>query len=194
MHGVACEREGRRVSLMRRFGWQIGGISIAVAMVVALGLLAFGRGSGGTKGVASPRPSPSPHATPTVDPRVAEVEAAARRYVEAVEESARTGNPSSVDQLVVHGSQAEGNAAISADFSRENHYNFISSRIDFDESSWRISVEATTATVSLKYAAFGHNADWPSLRPREADHETTQVRMSLEFEDQDGKWLVSQST
>lgn len=180
---------------MRRFGWQIGGVTIALAVVVALGVLAFGCGSGSRLAV-TPTAHPSPHATatPTVDPRIAQVEAAAKQYVEALERSASTGDPSAIDQLVVSGSQAEGNAAILADFSRENHYNFIATRVDFDETAWQLSVEASTATASFQFRLFGHNADWPSLRPRESDHETASIKMSLEFELDGGKWLVTRSS
>ena len=175
---------------MRRFGWQISGISVAVAAVVVLGLLAFGCGSG-TKVVGTPVAKVTARPTPTVDGRVADVEAAARRYVEALEASAKTGDASAVDALVVAGSQAEGNAGILADFSRENHYNFIAGRVDYDPSSWQVSVGGATATAVFQFELFGHNADWPSLRAREADHESHSVQMNLEFQLEDGKWLVA---
>jgi hypothetical protein len=179
---------------MRRFGWQIGGLCIAIGAIVALAVLVFARGPSGAPAVHRASASPTTRATPTADARVLAVEAAARRYVEAVEESARSGDPAPVDALVVPGSQAEGNAGVAADISRQDHQNFIASRIDFDERSWSVSVAETVATVTFRYAAFGHAASWPSLRPREADHETREVGMTLEFELRDGLWLVDRSS
>jgi len=177
---------------MRRFAWQIGGIAVALGAVLALGILVFACGSPATVHLSPATTTPRP--SPTADPRIAEVEAAAKRYVEAVEQSAKTGSATMVDQLVVHGSQAEGNAGITADFSRENHYNFMSNRIDFVNSSWQVTVNSSTASVSVQYSVFGHDADWPSLRPRESDHESAPVRLTLELEYQSGQWLVAQST
>jgi hypothetical protein len=138
--------------------------------------------------------TPSVRATATPDPRIAVVEAAVRRYVEAVEASARTGDPTAVNALVVPGSQAAGNAAITADFSRENYYNFIASRIDYNAKSWNIVVANSTATASVRYMLYGHAADWPSLHSREPDHETPEVELKLQFDLRDGNWLVSQSS
>jgi hypothetical protein len=180
---------------VRGYGWQIGGLGVALAGVVGLGMLAFGCGSGAAPpGAVTPSASPSVRASVTADPRVAEVEAAARRYIEAVEQSAKTGDASEVDKLVVAGSQAEGNAAITANFSRENRFNFIASRIDYNGHSWRTSVGQTTASISVGYSLFGHTADWPSLRAREEDHQTAEVQLQLEFELRDGKWLVVRSS
>jgi hypothetical protein len=178
---------------VRRFGWQIGGLLVAAAIVVMLALFAFGCGS-------APHPSPpptatsSPHASPTLDARAAAVEAAARRYVQALQDSAKTGDPSGVDALVVSGSQAEGNAGIGASFSRSNHYNFIATRIDFDETAWDVTVRKDTATVRFRFSLFGHEADWPSLTPRGPDHEKGPVELHLDLELRSGAWLVTESS
>jgi hypothetical protein len=168
-------------------------MGVAVGAVVVLGVLAFGCGGGGQP---APRAtaSPSVRATATPNPRVAQVEAAVRRYIEAVQASARTGNASGVDQLVVAGSQAEGNAGIVANLSRENHYNFIATSIHLDEAAWIVSLSRETASVTARYSLVGHLADWPSLTPRESDHETPAVQLQLGFELRDGKWLVNQSS
>lgn len=176
---------------MRRFGWQISGISVAVAAVVVLGLLAFGCGSGSrVVGVSAPKVTPRP--TPTADPRVAAVEAAARRYVQALEDSAKSGNPSAVDALVVPGSQAAGNAGIASSFSRDNHYVFVAATIGYAE--WRTTVNDTSADVAFQYTLFGHAADWPSLKPREPDRTNGPISLSLEFELHGDTWLVSRSS
>lgn len=191
MHGGHAELEG--CWTVRRFAWQIGGVGVALAGVAVLGLLAFGCGSS-----APVRPtataSPTPHPTATTDPRVAEVDAAVRRYVQAVEDSARTGSATAVDALVVAGSQAAGNAGIVANLSRENHYNFIASRIDYDASSWHVAVLDATANVTVRYSLYGHLADWPSLAPKEADHETPTAQLQLELALRDGRWLVDRSS
>jgi hypothetical protein len=179
---------------VRRYGWQIGGLGVAVAAVVALGLLAFGCGSsGGTPPRAvSPSASASVRASATADPRVAEVEAAARRYVQALQESAKSGDPSPVNALVVPGSQAAGNAGVASNFSRDNHYAFIASRVDF--AAVAATVNRTTATAKVTYALYGHTADWPSLTPRESDHETGSFDLSLDLELRGSQWLVSRSS
>ncbi len=92
------------------------------------------------------------------------------------------------------GSQAAGNAGITADFSRVNHYNFMTSRIDYDEGSWSTTVATTEATATVSYSLFGHTADWPSLRAREQDHETAKVQIHLTFELRSGAWLVAQTS
>src|SRR5581483_4934082 len=102
--------------------------------------------------------------------------------------SARTGSSASVDLLVVPGSQAAGNASILADLSRQNHYNFISSRIDFDPQSWQINVLVNTATATVTYSLYGHLADWPSLRPRDSDHQSPGVLLNLQLELHGDQW------
>ena len=179
---------------MRRHAWQIGGLMVAVGAIVVLGILAFGRGDNARAIRTTGHPTGTPRATATADLRVAEVQAAARRYVEALERSAASGDAAQVDRLVVPGTQAAGNAGIAASFSRDNHYNFIASRIDYDEPSWEVSVNQASATARLRYSLFGHTADWPSLRPRESDHETNAFQMELEFELHGGAWLVTRSS
>jgi hypothetical protein len=178
---------------MRRFGWQIGGVGVALVAVVALAALAFGA-CGSSSRVSRSAVSPTARATASADPRVAEVEAAARRYVEALEASAKSGDASAVDALVMPGSQAEGNAGIVSSFSRANGYNFIASRIEYASDSWQVTVVDDTATVLVTYSVFGHAADWPSLRPRESDHEAKPTSLHLEFELSKGQWLVSRSS
>jgi len=179
---------------MRRFGWQIGGLGVAVGALVGLGGLAFGCGANPSAPVGRHVPAASARATPTptADPRVAQVEAAARRYIEAVELSAKTGDPSPVDALVVPGSQAEGNAGIASSFSHDNHYTFVASRIDYGAIT--VNVEVSTATAAISYRLFGHAADWPALKPREPDHETDQFHLDLELELQGQAWLISRSS
>jgi hypothetical protein len=176
---------------MRRFGWlQIAGLLVACGVIAGLAVLAFARGASPPRPV-SPRPTASARATATPDPRVAEVEAAARRYVQALQDSAKTGDPAPVDALVVPGSQAAGLAGIAASFSRTEKYNFIVDRVDFDAASWIAQVNTTTATVSFRYSLHGHDADWPSLRPRETDHESQPLSASYQFELHEGSWLIA---
>jgi hypothetical protein len=185
----ACSWKG--AASVRRFAWQIGGLGVAAGACVVLGVLAFGCGSGAP---ARPSATASPTARPTAsaDPRVAEVDAAVRRYVQAREDSARTGDPTAVDALVVPGSQAAGSAGVASSFSRDNHFAFIASRIDFSRVDAQVNVDSATATVT--YSTYGHLADWPSLKPREADRENGPFTLKLVLELHGTAWLVSQSS
>jgi hypothetical protein len=48
--------------------------------------------------------------------------------------------------------------------------------------------------VRVAFKLYGHDADWPSLRPREPDHETTTYSSSFEMELVGQKWLIYKST
>jgi hypothetical protein len=177
---------------MRRFGWQIGGLSVALLAVLGLGMLAFGCGSPQAPAHVRASATVGPRVTATADPRVVQVEDAARRYVQALQDAAKSGDPGGVDALVVPGSEAEGNAGIASSFSRDNHYAFIAARIDYG--AWQVTVDSTTANVTLHYTLYGHTADWPSLRPREADRTMNPVTLKLELEFHGSAWLVSRSS
>jgi hypothetical protein len=41
---------------------------------------------------------------------------------------------------------------------------------------------------------YGHDADWPSLRPREPDHETTIYQSQFEMEQVRSTWLIYKSS
>ena len=172
---------------MRRFGWQISGISMAVAAVVVLGLLAFGCGSG-AKAVGTPIPKVTPRATPTADARVAEVEAAARRYVQALADSMKTGSPTELDSLSVPGSQAEGNAGVSAHVVRATGRTFVATEVDVT----RIQVDfaSPVATVTLAYTLDGFDASWPSLQQLGTGRAVSRDAV-LELDLVAGQWLVA---
>lgn len=184
-HAVA-RKEGRVA--MRRFGWQIGGVSVALVLLVALGLLAFGCGSGSRAPGPSPTPRVTPHATPTADPRVAEVEAAARRYVQALADSMKTGSPTELDSLSVPGSQAAGNAGITAHIVRDTGKTFVATVVTI--SDLHVELASSAATATLDYSLEGYDAAWPSLRPLGSDR-TLQHHESLELDLVQGQWLVA---
>lgn len=174
--------------VLRRYAWQIGGVATAAAVVAVLVTLSL-RGSGtGTHAGATPTIRAS--ASATADPRVEQVKAIARAFVEADVQSGRTGDPTPVDALTAPGSQAEGNAATTADFSRQAHHALVAARIDFDESAWRVSLSPSHALVSVSYTVVGHEAEWPSLRPLENDHPSKvfQDRLAMELTGQ--RWLI----
>jgi len=178
-----------RPPFVRRYLVQIVAVTVAVAGVVVLGVLAF-RPAGGSGGSGAVRSPVTAHATATPDPRVDEVKAVARKYLAAFWASAKTGDTSAVDALTEKDSEAYGRAALNARLSKEEQHNFISSRIDVDEASWTVQVTSEKATVSVSFRMYGHDADWPSLRAREPDHETKALQASFSMEAMSQGWLV----
>jgi len=178
-----------RPPFVRRYLVQIVAVTVAVAGVVALGVFAF-RPSGGSGGSGVVRSPVTAVTTATPDPRVDEVKAVARKYLEAQADSAKTGDTTAVDALTEKDSRAYGNAAIAASISKDAHHNFMAQRIDVDEGAWSVHVLQTHATATVIFRLFGHDADWPSLRPREPDHETTAYRMTFQMEMVGKSWLI----
>jgi hypothetical protein len=181
-----------RPPFVRRYLVQIVAVTVAVAGVVVLGVFAF-RPSGGSGGSGVVRSPVTAVPTATPDPRVDEVKAVARKYLEAFAESAKTGDTSAVDALTEKDSKAYSSAAEAAFISKDAHHNFMAQRVEVDEGTWMVNVLATHATVAVTYRLFGHDADWPSLRPREADHETPSYRSSFQLEMVGEKWLIYDS-
>lgn len=170
---------------------QIAAVTVTLVALVALAVLAF-RPSAGRGGlVHSPVVA---RATATADPRVGEVKAVARAYLLAFWESAKTGDTSAVDALTEKDSQAYGNAAMGAYISKSEHHNFVALRVDVDDSAWTVQPLSDSATVDVAFRLFGHDADWPSLRPRETDHETTIYRTELKMEKVGQAWLIYNTT
>ena len=182
-----------RPPFVRRYLVQIVAVTVAVAGVVALGVFAF-RPSGGSGGSGVVRSPVTAVTTATPDPRVDEVKAVVRKYLEAFWASAKTGDTTAVDALTEKDSQAYGNAAIAAYISKSEHHNFVAVRIDIDEGAWKVAALSEHATVAVAFRLFGHDADWPSLRPREPDHETTLYANKFEMELVAQKWLIYNST
>jgi|SRR5438270_13037534 len=178
-----------RPRFVRRYAVQIAAVMVAVVGVVVIGVLAF-RPSGGSGGSAVVRSPVTARATATPDPRVDEVKAVARRYLEAFWESAKTGDTSAVDALTEKDSQAYGRAALNARISKDEKHNFVVSRIDVDEGSWAVGLSSGKATVSVSFRMYGYDADWPSLHAREPDHETEILHSSFDMEAIAQGWLV----
>jgi hypothetical protein len=178
-----------RPPFVRRYAVQIAAVTVAVVGVVVLAVFAF-RPSGGGGGSAVVKSPVTARGTATPDPRVDEVKAVARKYLEAFWDSAKTGDTSAVDALTEKDSQAYGRAALNARISKDDRHNFVASRIDIDESSWAVQVTSTKATVAVAFRMFGHDADWPSLVAREADHETKTLQSNLEMDAIGPRWLV----
>ena len=181
-----------RPPFVRRYLVQIVAVTVAVAGVVVLGVFAF-RPSGGAGGSGVVRSPVTAVTTATPDPRVDEVKAVARKYLQAFADSARTGDTSAVDALTEKDSQGYSNAAIAARISKDAHHNFVALRIDVDDSAWRVDVFSSHATVTVSYQLYGHDADWPSLRPRETDHETSSFRATFQMEVVRSTWLIYES-
>jgi hypothetical protein len=174
--------------LVRRHLVQIIALAVAVGVVVALGVMALRPRSTSRRGDVPPITA---RTAATPDPRVNEVKAAARRFIEAFWASARTGDPALVRSLTELGTQAEGNALVNATISRSSQANFLAERVDFDDTSWQVTTSAQRATVGVFYRLFGHDGDWPSLRPQDSDHETRTLHADLQMEIVGRKWLIT---
>lgn len=175
---------------MRRFGWQIGGLGVAVGALVGLGSLAFGCGGGSSVPVGRHAPAASARATatPAADPRVAQVEAAARRYIEALDRAMQTGSPDELDSLSVPGSQAEGNAGIAAHVVHNTGKAFVVTGMSIKTIT--TNVFSSAATVTVDYVLTGYDASWPALRA--TDSSTTLAQHEdLELQAVGNSWLVA---
>jgi len=173
---------------VRRFAWQIGGLGVALGACVVLGVLAFGCGAG-SPARSTATASPTPHPTATADPRVAQVDAAVRRYVQALVDAMRTGSPTELDSLSVPGSQAEGNAGITAHVVQGTGKAFVTRQLQVSE--LQITLAASTdAMATVSYAMTGYDASWPSLKQLDSDHVLT-AKNTLELQFVDGQWLVA---
>jgi hypothetical protein len=175
--------------LVRRHLVQIIALAVAVGVVVALGVMALRPGSTSRRGDVPPITA---RTAATPDPRVDEVKAAARRFVVALWDSAKTGDPAAVRALAEAGTQAEGNSLVAATISKTDRHNFAASRVDFDETSWQVSVLEEHAAVDVSYRLYGHDAEWPSLRPRETDRETPAYPAHFQMERVGQTWLITQ--
>lgn len=158
----------------------------AAARACTVALLAVTAALAGCGGGA-PTTTPSP----TADPRVAQVEDVARKFIEALDHSAITGDPNPVDAFTEDGSQARGNAGLAVDISRQAGHNFMVSREDFDDHSWQVVLNAA-ASVRFSYRVYGHDATWPALEKTSADQwrGPYSVRMTMHFDSQTGHWLI----
>jgi hypothetical protein len=167
-------------------------LALAAAVIVAGGL-----GTAVLRSASGPRPGDGTHppvtakTAATPDPRVDEVKAVARQFIEQFWESAKTGDTAAVHMLTEPGTQADGNAGINVTISKTSRANFMASRVVVDESSWKVVVLTQHATVACAYRLLGHDADWPSLRAREVDHETKQLRANFEMELVGKRWLIT---
>jgi hypothetical protein len=175
------------VVAVRRFAVQIGGIVVAVAGVVCLGVLAFACGGSGVPRV-SPTAAATARATATPDPRVAAVDAAVRRYVQALAAAMRTGSATELDSLSLPGSQAAGNAGVIAGIVRENHVGFVTDQVDVTLNT--VDISTSNATASIDYRFVGYDVDWPSLARRPGSGRTIAAHSTLELTLITGKWLV----
>jgi hypothetical protein len=117
------------------------------------------------------------------------VEAAARAYVEALDNAMRTGSPDELDSLSVPGSQAEGNAGIAAHVVRDTSRTFIVTQVAFTSVAVDI-VASSDATAQIDYQLTGYDAAWPSLKALGGSR-TVARRKLLEFTLLDGRWLVA---
>lgn len=175
------------MALLRRLWLPLASLGVVAALMATMAVLAFRPSR--VHPVA--HASAPPHPTPTPDPRVEEVKSAVRTFIQAFWDSAKTGNPDPVDALTVPDSQAAGNAGIPNAFDRMEHHNFMAAYIEYMPGSWMVSLTDGKAEVSVSYRLYGHDAEWPSLHPREPDHFTGVLTDHLEIVFEHGRWLVN---
>jgi hypothetical protein len=120
---------------------------------------------------------------------VAEVDAAVRRYVQALVDSMRTGSPTELDSLSVPGSQAEGNAGITAHVVQGTGKAFVTTHLQITELQVTL-VGATDATATVSYTMTGYDASWPSQK-QVGSERTLSAKNSLELQLLSGQWLVA---
>jgi hypothetical protein len=177
-------------AFVRRHLPQVAALAAAVFIVAGVGVAAL-RVAGTPRSANVTRPPVTARTVATPDPRVDEVKAVARRFIEALWESARTGDATAVRALTEAGTPAEGNSLVAATISRSSRRNFIASRVDVDETSWRISLLLDHATVNVAYRLYGHDAEWPTLRPLDADRETPAYPGVFQMDLVGQRWLVA---
>lgn len=159
---------------------------VLVGLVVVLGVVAFRTTGKPTAKPVAVTATPSPTADASAD----EVKTFIREYIAAEEKSAATGDATPLDAFTVPGSQAAGNEGILVRDSRDFHTNFMASRIDYIDASWKIDAFATSASASCEFRLFGHDAQWPSLQPTGPDRETQVWSRHFELVKTGGKWLI----
>jgi FAD/FMN-containing dehydrogenase len=164
---------------------------VAVGAVVALGVLAFACG-----GSAPPKVSPTATATArvtaTADPRMADVEAAVRRYVQALADAMRTGESAELSRLAVQGSQAEGNAGVIAGIIRTNHKAFVTERVVVSALSAQVNL--ASAVVTVDYHFTGYDVEWPSMARLSESDRTIDAHSTIEMTLVSDAWLVDRAS
>lgn len=178
------------MAFVRRHLPQVAALAAAVFILAGVGAAAL-RVAGTPQPGNATRPPVTARTSATPDPRVDEVKAVARRFIEALWESARTGDPSAVRALTEAGTPAEGTSLVAATISRSSGHNFMASRVDFDETRWRIDLLYQHASVKVSYRLYGHDAEWPSLRPLDADRETPAYPGAFQMDLVGQRWLVA---
>jgi hypothetical protein len=191
-HPALARAARGRMGFVRRYWLQVAGVVVGLGIVAAIGVFAF-RGSGGSGTAVRTSTTASAAPSATADPRVAEVKAAVRAFIAADVESAKTGDATLVHALAEPGSAADDTAGVTATISHTDHHNFITTRIDYADTSWHVVLGTASASADVDVSFFGHDATWPSLQPTEQDHETQVFHDHFELVTLSGKWLVSTS-
>ena len=174
---------------VRRHLPQVLALAAVVLVAAGLGTVAL-RSATGPRTGGGTHPPVTAQSAATPDPRVDDVKAVARRFLVALWESAKSGDTTALHMLTVSGTQADGNAGLVASFGRDTHHTFAASRVEIDEGTWQIDVLSEHAAVRVMYHVYGHDADWPSLAPREMDHLTPAYSADMEMELLQSKWLI----
>ncbi|HXA28469.1 MAG TPA: hypothetical protein VN193_06945 [Candidatus Angelobacter sp.] len=133
--------------------------------------------------------SPTARATATADPRVAAVDAAVRRYVQALADAMRTGSPDELGGLSVPGSQAQGNAGVAAHVAHDTGKCFVVTTLTINPMSIDMA-GSSAALATVTYTLTGYDASYPSLQQLSSAR-MVHAQKQLELALMDGRWLVS---
>jgi hypothetical protein len=168
-------------------------MAVAVAFVAWLGWINL-RGSGsGVASTASGSASPSGSvgatttASPTADPAQAQVEAAARRWVQAYDDAYKTGDAKQLAALDLPGSQADGESGAPFLDMRQTGKTFLTTSITYD--SLVVQTFTNAASADMFYTALGQDAAWPSLQIKGPARQL-KLHFRLTFVLINGQWLV----
>jgi len=180
--------EGTLLRFVRSHALQVGAVTAVLILIgVLVGLNVHGSGGGspaavGTTATAAVSPSP------TADPRIAEVTAAAKNWIEAENRAYKTGSAEELNSLSVPDSQANGVAGIPRESVLHSHQTFVATRTEYTQLT--IQVFSTSATADITYNVTGFRADWPSLVAIQPSKTVTGDHEMLSFQLLGGMWLV----
>lgn len=127
--------------------------------------------------------------SPTPDPQKAYFKNLSIQFMNAVDESEKTGDASKADAFTVAGSEANGNAGLGALITHQNKQALVVDRLDVDPDSWNIQV-GTETDVNFTYHVFAHPASFPQLNSEGADQERGPFTAHLAYEKVNGQWLI----
>lgn len=156
---------------------------VALGATVASGLAACGSSS-------APTPTARPSATPDANaPAVRDV---ATKFIQAQVKSEETGDARPVEQYVVPGSQANGDAGALADITIEQKIGIVTTKRACVD--WRVNASSTSATVHVTCTFVGHQVSIANGRSISGDIKGEPITWDMKLIRTAGQeWLLSES-